>query len=184
MLADTLPLSLIANEPTASTQQPAPDAAEEFRRQSHLLTGNLAVVTSNDEEDWFGLTTASVCALSTDPPTLVTCLTRRSRLARELGWTRRFCVNVLHPDRLSVADSFADPLAATADQFVDVGWRPGTTGTPVLAGAVAAFECEVDLIYSYPRDLVVVGSVRHVASHGLVNGRGPVGTAHRDLIAG
>jgi flavin reductase (DIM6/NTAB) family NADH-FMN oxidoreductase RutF len=186
VLVDTLPFSLTPTQPTSAPQPPeTPHATEDFGRRAHLLAGNVTVVTSNDDEDWFGLTSASVCPLSSEPPTVVACLTRRSRLARELGRTRRFCINVLGPDQIGVADSFADPLGSATDQFVDVGWQPGTTGTPVLTGAVAAFECEVDLIYSYPRDLIVVGSVRHVTSHGLDNGRqGPVGPVHRDLIVG
>lgn len=185
MLAETLPFSLIAKPTNFAQPHETPCPTEDFGRRAHLLAGNCAIITSNDEDDWFGLTSASVCALSSEPPTVVACLTRRSRLARELGRTRQFCINVLRPDQRAIAESFADPSDAVTGQFADAGWRPGATGSPVLAGAVAAFECVVDLIYSYPRDLIVVGSVRHVTSHGLDEERlVPVGSTHRDLVAG
>lgn len=182
MLVETRPFSLIENELTPHPQEAA-TAPDDFGQRAHLLSGNVSVVTSNDDGEWFGMTSASVCALSSDPPTLVACLGRRSRLGRELGRTRRFCVNVLGPDQLGIAEAFTDPLAPAAEQFIDVSWRPGATGTPVLAQALAAFECEVDMIYGYPQDLFVVGSVRHVTSQWRAV-QSPVAEVRRHLIAG
>ncbi|MGH3519034.1 MAG: flavin reductase family protein [Haloechinothrix sp.] len=137
---------------------------QEFRQGIEHLAGGVTVVTSGDDDGArYGLTTTSVCALSVDPPTLVACIRRRSKIGQQLGRTRRFCVNVLSRQQRTVAEAFAGLRGVEPDRFRHGRWSSGVTGSPVLEDALASFECAVDLIYGYPNHLVVIGSVQNVA---------------------
>jgi flavin reductase (DIM6/NTAB) family NADH-FMN oxidoreductase RutF len=137
-------------------------AADDFRNGITHLTRGVAVVTSVDHHgERYGVTTTGVCALGMEPPTLVVCIRRRSRLGRTLPSTRRFCVNVLSSQQSKIAEAFAGLRGV--DRFSFGRWDAGASGSPVLDGALASFECEIDLLYGYPDHLITVGSVRHVA---------------------
>lgn len=128
----------------------------------HLTRGVAVLTTSDDHGERYGVTTTGVCALSMEPPTLVVCVRRRSTLGTQLPRTRRFCVNVLSWRQRGIAEVFAGRRGVAVDRFKHGDWTTGATGSPVLAQALAAFECDVDLLYGYPNHLIVVGSVRQV----------------------
>ena len=143
-------------------EEPAPLVAARFRQGIQHLAGGVTVVTSGDDDGaWYGVTTTSVCTLSADPPTLIACVRRRSRIGRQLGRTRRFCVNLLSQEQRAVADAFAVQRSLDTDRFRHGQWAAGTTGSPVLMDGLASFECSVDLIYGYPSHVLVIGSVQH-----------------------
>lgn len=172
MLADspTLSLAALPTDQTGadgtfdSADLPLQTAMDFSQGLQHLARGVTVVTTSDDDGEWYGVTTTSVCALSVDPPTLVACVRRRSRIGTQLGRTGRFCVNVLSQRQRRVAEVFAGLRGVDVDRFRHGTWAAGTTGSPVLEGARATFECAVDLIYGYPNHLVVIGSVRNSAS--------------------
>ena len=137
--------------------------AVRFRQGIQYLAGGVTVVTSGDDDGaWYGVTTTSVCALSVNPPTLIACVRRRSPIGQQLGRTRRFCVNLLSQEQRTVAEAFALRRSLDADRFRHGQWACGTTGSPVLMDGLASFECGVNLIYGYPSDVVVIGSVQQV----------------------
>jgi flavin reductase (DIM6/NTAB) family NADH-FMN oxidoreductase RutF len=137
--------------------------AVRFRQGIQQLAGGVTVVTSGDDDGaWYGVTTTSVCVLSVDPPTLIACVRRRSRMGQHLGRTRRFCVNLLSQEQRTVAEAFAGRRSPDTDRFRHGQWACGTTGSPVLMDGLASFECGVDLIYGYPSQLMVIGSVQQV----------------------
>jgi len=169
-LARTGPLATAGLTGVGDQTDPAPLVAMRFQQGIQHLAGGVTVVTSGDDDGvWYGVTTTSVCALSVDPPTLIACVRRRSRIGQQLGRTRRFCVNLLSQDQRSVADAFAVRRGLDTDRFRHGQWAVGTTGSPVLMDGLASFECGIDLIYGYPSHVVVIGSVqhaRHAASPG------------------
>lgn len=164
MLADTQTLPSPGSTTTDIYDLDAPwQVPDDFRDGIRHLTRGVAVLTSADEQgERYGVTTTGVCALSMDPPTLVVCVRRRSPLGAQLPRTRRFCVNVLSSRHRAIAETFAGRRGVPADKFNHGEWATGTTGLPVLTEALAAFECDVDLLYGYPNHLIVVGAVRHV----------------------
>lgn len=168
MLTGTQTLTFPAPTPTESYDRDEQAARSwqvpnDFRHGIRHLTRGVNVVTASDEhgEDC-GVTTTGVCALSMEPPTLVVCIRRRSRLGTQLPRTRRFCVNVLSSRQRAIAEAFTGRKGVAVDRFNHGRWTTGRGGSPVLVDALASFECEVDLLYGYPNHLIVVGSVQHV----------------------
>jgi flavin reductase (DIM6/NTAB) family NADH-FMN oxidoreductase RutF len=54
-----------------------------------------------------------------------------------------FTVNVLQEDDLEVARHFGTHSGREGDKLAGMVWRPGRSGAPILARALAYFECEV-----------------------------------------
>ena len=79
---------------------------------------------------------------------------------------RRFCVNVLRQDQSHVSDTFAGRLEI-ADKFTCADWSSLETGSPVLEGALAAFDCDLVQHNLWGTHYVLVGEVRDVACLGV-----------------
>ena len=71
-----------------------------------------------------------------------------------------FSVNVLGKEQKALAEHFVKPAAVVGEKLVSVPHQPGKTGAPVLAEAIAYFECEVREIANERGDhAVVIGEV-------------------------
>jgi flavin reductase (DIM6/NTAB) family NADH-FMN oxidoreductase RutF len=54
-----------------------------------------------------------------------------------------FTVNVLHEADLDVARHFGTHSGREGDKLAGIAWHPGRSGAPILARALAYFECQV-----------------------------------------
>ena len=104
-------------------------------------------------------TATAVCSLSTEPPQIVACLNRGSSIARMLGGTGWFSVNILAGHQEDVASAFAGRGGLQGEaRFAENEWTRHVTGVPLLGGATASVVCHV------------AGSL-HQASHVVLIGR-------------
>lgn len=144
---------MTSRQPTAVEAEPAGGVipgvvagvvAGQFRQaMGRFLTG-VAVVTSCGPDGPHGTTVSSLASVSLDPPMLLVCLSRRSRGAEVVCGAGTFIVNVLGQDQSELAGWFATPgRPRGAASFAGVEHRTGSSGAPVLAGAVTHLECRV-----------------------------------------
>ncbi|HEX8569844.1 MAG TPA: flavin reductase family protein [Caulobacteraceae bacterium] len=98
----------------------------------------VTVLTTLDEGRPVGLTANSFTSVSLDPPLVLFCLDRRSTSLPAFERAEHLAVNVLHAgqEALSMRFSRREP-----DRFADTPWVPGRAGMPLLADAMAVFEC-------------------------------------------
>ena len=104
-----------------------------------FATGVTIVSCVDDNGAFVGLTANSFKSLSLDPPLVLWSLRDTSPSLPAFVKARRFAVNVLAEAQVDLSRRFA---ARVEDKFADGAWSLGEHGTPVLAGCVAAFECE------------------------------------------
>jgi 3-hydroxy-9,10-secoandrosta-1,3,5(10)-triene-9,17-dione monooxygenase reductase component len=121
----------------------------------HFCTG-ITIVTGMDRREPVGLTCQSFTSVSLDPP-LVGFLPAKS----STSWPRIrpsgvFCVNVLTEEQEEVCRVFAQ---TGADKFRGVGWRPGETGSPIIADTLAWIDCQIVAEYDAGDHDIVVGRV-------------------------
>jgi flavin reductase (DIM6/NTAB) family NADH-FMN oxidoreductase RutF len=140
-------------------------SAGEFRRAMRHLAGGVSVITAGRANDITGMTVTSVSSLSVDPPTLIVSINRDSSswpLIKRLGF---FGVNILTADQLDVAERFTGKGGLKgADRFAGAEWFTGASGVPLLAGALAAIDCEVEDIVERHSHAIVIGRVLDVQS--------------------
>ncbi|VTU15343.1 MULTISPECIES: flavin reductase family protein [unclassified Variovorax] len=122
-------------ESTTSISAKLKNAAARF-------ASGVTVVLSGRTGCVHGVTVSAFNCVSLDPPLVLVCVNEHSKIARLIEETRAFTVNVLSEEQIDLSHGFAkagrEPVHALAEphQF-------GSTGVPILAGAVSHFECEV-----------------------------------------
>jgi flavin reductase (DIM6/NTAB) family NADH-FMN oxidoreductase RutF/DNA-binding GntR family transcriptional regulator len=105
----------------------------------HFASG-VTVITAAHGGQRFGATASAVSSLSLDPPMLLVCLNRESATGRAVEQAGHFAVNVLAHDQGALARHFA---SRSADKFAGLDVADGEHGVPLLADALAQFECSV-----------------------------------------
>lgn len=126
----------------------------------HFATG-VTVVTSLDAGGApVGTTVSAVSSLSLDPPLLLVCLARTSSTLAALRAHRAFAINVLATEQRSLSGHFA--RSGNAASWDAVAHRQGGDGVPLLEGALATLQCELERCVDGGDHEIVVGRLRHL----------------------
>lgn len=138
-------------------------SAHDFRGAMRQLTGGVSVITAGRGRDISGMTVTSVSSLSVDPPALMVSVNRSASswpLVKRYGF---FGVNILTSDQIDVAERFAgkDGLKG-AERFAGAQWTTRVSGAPLLVGALAAIDCEVEEIVERHSHAILIGRVLDV----------------------
>jgi 4-nitrophenol 2-monooxygenase / 4-nitrocatechol 4-monooxygenase, reductase component len=123
----------------------------------HFMSG-VAVITTRHAERDHGMTASAVSSLSLDPPMLTVCLNRGVPTQEAIYSSGAFGVSILREGQDELAQRFATPRA---DKFDGVAFTYGPLGQPLLAGALAAMECEVTESVVGGTHRVFLATVRH-----------------------
>jgi 3-hydroxy-9,10-secoandrosta-1,3,5(10)-triene-9,17-dione monooxygenase reductase component len=136
----------------------------------HFCTG-VTVITTVDSDGPAGFTCQSFTALSLDPPLVLFCPTKTSSTWPRIERAGRFCANVLTDVQRETARQFASKVP---DKFAGVAWSPlpsepdsgpdsplpsGPPGPPLLDGALAWVDAEVETVHDGGDHYVVIGRV-------------------------
>ena len=106
----------------------------------HLTVGVYVVgVAHGEQRDVF--TAAWVMQVSFDPLLLALSINPDNASYPLLRAGGGFTVNVLRQGQLELARRFGTRSGRDQDKLVDVGWRPGRSGAPILDDAAAYFDC-------------------------------------------
>ena len=99
----------------------------------------------------------SFVSLSLDPPLIAVCPAKSSSSWPKIRAAGAFCVNMLHSEQVELCNQFA---RSGGDKFQGVDWRPGKTGAPVLADALAWVECTLDNELEAGDHTIAIGRVQ------------------------
>jgi flavin reductase (DIM6/NTAB) family NADH-FMN oxidoreductase RutF len=136
----------------------------DFRNAMRQLTSGVSVITAGRGRDISGMTVTSVSSLSVDPPALIVSVNRESSswpLVKRYGF---FGVNILTSDQIDIAERFTGKGGLKgADRFAGARWTTRASGVPLLVGALAAIDCEVEDIVERHSHAIVIGRVLDVA---------------------
>lgn len=121
-----------------------------------FATGVTVVTARSLDGELLGITANSFNSVSLNPPLVLFSLDRRAYSLRKFEECGRFAVNVLDETQREISSTFATPLA---DKFSTVRYDFGRTGSPVLADALAVFDCSVRFRYDGGDHVIFVGEV-------------------------
>lgn len=127
---------------------------------SHFATGVAVVTVTGGDGERHGMTANAVSSVSLSPILLLVCIRHdlpTHTAVREAG---AFNVNLLRADQRHLADQFARPAF---DKFEGVELAPGTSA-PVLADALAHFECCLYDEVAAGDHSIFIGEVQRCAS--------------------
>ena len=138
--------------------------ASDFRNAMRQLTGGVSVITAGKGRDISCMTVTSVSSLSVDPPALIVSINREASswpLVKRYGF---FGVNILTSDQIDIAERFTGKGGLKgADRFAGARWTTRASGVPLLVGALAAIDCEVEDTVERHSHAIVIGRVLDVA---------------------
>ena len=139
-------------------------SSDEFRGAMRRLAGGVSVITAGRGRDISGMTVTSVSSLSVDPPALIVSINREASswpLVKRYGF---FGVNILTSDQIDIAERFTGKGGLKgAARFAGADWTTRASGVPLLVGALAAIDCEVEDVVERHSHAIVIGRVLDVA---------------------
>ncbi|MGA2288388.1 flavin reductase family protein [Bradyrhizobium sp.] len=131
-----------------------------FRNAMRHLAAGVSVITVGRGNDIAGMTVTSVSSLSVDPPTLLVSVDRASSSWPLLLRHGFFGVNILSSDQIDIAERFSGKGGLKgAERFAGAQWITRASGTPLLAGALAAIDCEIEDIVERHTHGIMIGRV-------------------------
>ena len=140
---------------------PTSPTSREFRDAVGMFATGVTVVTARANGFGHGMTANSFTSVSLDPVLVLVCVVKDAVMRKAIDEVGAFAVSVLAGDQEDLARYFSDsgrPMGMA--QFVPVDWRPSPiTGAPLLDGALAFVECEVEQAYDGGDHLVYLARV-------------------------
>ena len=128
-----------------------------FRRVMGSFASGVTIVTTLDETgEPRGFTASGMSSLSLNPRLLLVCVNTTSATLAAIQARGGFVVNILTDAQRELAQRFASRLEG---KFAGVAWQPGSTGDPVLTGALAHAECRIYRIYEGGDHVIILGEV-------------------------
>lgn len=128
-----------------------------LRRAFGAFTTGIAVIGARGADGKLvGMTANSFTSVSLEPPLVLFCPARSLAAFDVYSGARYFSVSVLPAHAEGSSNRFARTNTA---KWESEPYRVGKTGTPLLLGALASFECEVVARHDGGDHLIVVGRV-------------------------
>lgn len=150
-------------EMTAASDAGRAVSPAEFRLAMRRPANAVAVVATGRQGARAGVTLTAVCSLSDDPPSVLACIYRQSAALEPIRRNGFFSVNFLGARDADLAATFAGRSGLQGEARFSAGdWRILATGAPVLASALAGFDCLLDREIDSPTHAVLFGRVAAV----------------------
>ena len=140
------------------------DAAQ-FRDALARWASGVTIVTATGARGPVGITASAFSSLSLEPPLVLVCVGRESGSHDDLVGAERFAVHVLEEGQEELSSRFA---RAGGEKFVGVDWSDGSSGVPLLPGALAQIVCTRERSFDGGDHTILVG---HVVSVEVSDGR-------------
>lgn len=136
---------------------------EERRRLRDLMarfaTG-VSVVAARHGPLLAGMTANAVASISIDPPLMMASIARKAETHGAIIGSHAFAISVLADDQQALADCFAQPTTARKlTRFCDAAWHEAETGSPILEGAIAYFDCRLTARHDGGDHTVFLGEI-------------------------
>ena len=139
------------------------DHRANFVAQMRVVPGPVALICSANGNERTGMAATAWNALCAEPPMLLVCVNRNASANGMIVSSGRFSVNLLAThDVETVAIFSAQRDLSGAARFLGGQWDKGELGQPMLKGAVAVFECELEAQHSHGTHDIFIGRVRHM----------------------
>src|SRR6185503_19872449 len=119
-------------------------------------TGVTIITAAGTDGKPYGITCNSFASVSLNPPLVLWSLVLYSSRLNAFQNASHVAVNVLGFSQQALANKFAN---SSDDKFVDVDWKPGLGGAPLLAGSVANLQCRAANRYYGGDHVIFLGAV-------------------------
>lgn len=144
--------------PAASA--PEIDVERAFLRATKRFASGVTVVTTQTAAGLHGMTVSGFLFVSRAPRLVLVSLGTASSMLPRIEEAGAFAVSVLPDDGQHLAERFAKRGAQVDGAFTDVPHAAFGTGAPVLAAAVAWFDCRLRAVQDAGDHCLIMGEVQ------------------------
>jgi flavin reductase (DIM6/NTAB) family NADH-FMN oxidoreductase RutF len=121
-----------------------PDQARQLRDMMARFATGVTVVAARYGPLLAGMTANAIASISIDPPLMMASVSVKSETHRAIIESHAFALSILSDDQRDLATCFAQPTtAAKLKRFCDAPWHEAETGSPIIDGAIAYFDCRL-----------------------------------------
>jgi flavin reductase (DIM6/NTAB) family NADH-FMN oxidoreductase RutF len=136
-----------------------PVSSDDFKAALGSWAAGVTVVTTRLGDLVYGITVSSFSSLSLDPTLILVCLADSNRLPRMIEETRHFAVSILAEGQDAISNWFAVSGREPVPHFEDFGTIEMHTGSPIIDGAIAHIDCELEQVYPGGDHTIIIGRV-------------------------
>ena len=130
---------------------------DNFRLAMRRYIYSVSIMSNKDNVDNLNaITVSSVTSISMDPPSLLICINKSSRIHDSIELGSKFCINLLNNDQEDLSNICSDEDMYD-QRFKDKNWN--LDNIPFLKNAQANIFCKVDKLTSYHTHTIVIGLV-------------------------
>ena len=130
---------------------------DNFRLAMRRYIYSVSIMSNKDNADNpNAITVSSVTSISMDPPSLLICVNKSSRIHNSIELGSKFCINLLNNEQEDLSNICSDEDMYD-QRFKDENWN--LDGIPFLKNAQANIFCKVDKLTSYHTHTIVIGLV-------------------------
>ena len=130
---------------------------DNFRLAMRRYIYSVSIMSNKDNADNpNAITVSSVTSISMDPPSLLICINKSSRIHNSIELESKFCINLLNNKQEDLSNICSDEDMYD-QRFKDENWN--LDGIPFLKNAQANIFCTVDKLTSYHTHTIVIGLV-------------------------
>jgi len=137
--------------------------ARQFKAAMSARAAGVAVVTSRHGDEIHGMTVSDFCGVSLDPPLVLVCADKASHTHALIQRSGVFAANLLGAGQEALSDKFASKQDEFR-RFEGLSWATAVTGSPLIPGAVASFDCRVVAAHDAGDHVIYVGRVDAVVT--------------------
>jgi flavin reductase (DIM6/NTAB) family NADH-FMN oxidoreductase RutF len=123
--------------------QMGPVSSQDFVQAMGQHVASVCVITTSHGGERYGLTATAVTSVCAEPPRLLVCVNKSGSTHHKIMESGHFAVNVLAEEQEKIGKAFAGMMGRDFDRFSVGEWQVMATGSPVLQGAAAAFDCRI-----------------------------------------
>ncbi len=130
---------------------------DNFRLAMRRYIYSVSIMSNKDNADNpNAITVSSVTSISMNPPSLLICINKSSRIHNSIELGTKFCINLLNNEQEDISNICSDEDMYD-QRFKDENWN--LDGIPFLKNAQANIFCKVDKLTSYHTHTIVIGLV-------------------------
>jgi flavin reductase (DIM6/NTAB) family NADH-FMN oxidoreductase RutF len=138
-----------------------PVNVDQFKLGMRALAHAVNIISAAHAGHRYGMAATAVCSATTEPPTVLVCLNRKSATHAGVTKSRAFCVNVLRADDSDLCNLFSGAQSGEG-RFHSREWARLATGSPVLVDALVSFDCRVVKKMAHGSHTIFLGQVQQV----------------------
>lgn len=138
---------------------------DDFKGALGSWAAGVTIVTTKHDAGFYGITVSSFSSLSVDPLLILVCVMNSNHMARLIPESGRFAVSILADDQAEVSSYFAVSGRDPGPHFDGIEFVEWHTGAPIIAGALAHLDCELQAAIPGGDHTIMIGRVVGAASN-------------------